>query len=242
MPDADNADAWIISVTDNGTVYLGIDPITPAALANEMKGRLRDREQQLYIKADARTPYADVMRVLEAVRSAGVAGPTLLTAQQELPAPGSIVPPKGLEVNLDAPSSSGSIMVQVLSSGQQSPTLRINHQTVSSTHAGRREPKSFWQRHKCKLPSSPESDKENGPDNSGPFSSSLQLSLCNSPNMAGVLGHHRLSRLASPRFLELGHVLHHAVHAIFPRRVRIGEHGHTRHFRTPLLAPHAGES
>jgi biopolymer transport protein ExbD len=132
MPDADNADASIISVTDNGTVYLGIDPITPAALANEMKGRLRDREQQLYIKADARTPYADVMRVLEAVRSAGVAGPTLLTAQQELPAPGSIVPPKGLEVNLDAPSSSGSIMVQVLSSGQQPPTLRINRQTVSS--------------------------------------------------------------------------------------------------------------
>ena len=131
MPDADNADAWIISVTDNGTVYLGIDPITPAALANEMKGRLRDREQQLYIKADARTPYADVMRVLEAVRSAGVAGPTLLTAQQELPAPGSIVPPKGLEVNLDAPSSSGSIMVQVLSSGQQSPIFKINHQTVS---------------------------------------------------------------------------------------------------------------
>jgi biopolymer transport protein ExbD len=132
VPDADNAGAWIVAVTDNGTVYLGIDPITPAALGDEMKNRPRDHQQKLYIKADARTPYADVMRVLEAVRSAGVAGPTLLTAQQESPAPASIVLPKGLEVFLDAPSSSGSIMVQVLSSGQQSPTLRINHQTVSS--------------------------------------------------------------------------------------------------------------
>jgi biopolymer transport protein ExbD len=130
-PDADNAGAWIVAVTDNGSVYLGIDPITPAALTDEMESRLRDREQKLYIKADARTPYADVMRVLEAAYGAGVAAPTLLTSQQESPAPGTIVPPKGLEVFLAPSSGSESIMVQVFSSGQQSPILKINHQSVS---------------------------------------------------------------------------------------------------------------
>jgi hypothetical protein len=35
------------------------------------------------------------------------------------------------------------------------------------------------------------------------------------PDVAGVFCHHRLPGLASERFLELGHVLHHAVHAIF---------------------------
>jgi biopolymer transport protein ExbD len=132
MPDADNANAWIVAVTDNGTVYLGIDPITLAAVTDEMKSRPRGREQRLYIKADARTPYADVMRILEGARAAGVTAPTLLTAQQESPAPGAIVPPQGLEIFLDPPAlSSGSIMVQVLSSGQQSPIFKINHQTVS---------------------------------------------------------------------------------------------------------------
>ncbi|MGA9979895.1 MAG: biopolymer transporter ExbD [Candidatus Sulfotelmatobacter sp.] len=130
-PDADNANAWIVAVTENGTVYLGTDPITPAALAGEMKNPPRDRQQKLYIKADARTPYADVMRVLEAARAAGVAAPTLLTAQQESPAPGTIVSPKGLEVLLDAPSSSSSILVQVLSSEQARPTLKVNSQDVA---------------------------------------------------------------------------------------------------------------
>lgn len=131
MPDADNANAWIVAVTDNGTVYLGINPITPAALADEMKSRPRDREQELYIKADARTPYADVMSVLEAARSAGVETSTLLTAQQESPAPGTMVPPQGLKVFLDAPSGLRSVMVQVLSSGQARPALKVNGEDVA---------------------------------------------------------------------------------------------------------------
>src|SRR5579863_7473883 len=53
---------------------------------------------------------------------------------------------------------------------------------------------------------------------------------------------HRLSRFAAPRLLKLWHVLHHAIHAILPRRVRIGKHGRTRDLRTPLLAPHTSKS
>ena len=35
MPDADNEGALIVAVTHSGSVYFGIDPITPAALAEK---------------------------------------------------------------------------------------------------------------------------------------------------------------------------------------------------------------
>ena len=67
VPDADNPDALIITVTDTGGLYFGIDPVTPGSLAEKLKGRLT-RTQNLYIKADARAPYAHVVKVLDALR------------------------------------------------------------------------------------------------------------------------------------------------------------------------------
>jgi len=67
MPDADQGDAVIVSVTDGGGVYLGVNPISPVALAETVKRGLANRtEKKLYIKADARTPYANVLKVLDA--------------------------------------------------------------------------------------------------------------------------------------------------------------------------------
>src|SRR3981081_1916182 len=80
VPDADNQDALIITVTDSGKFYFGIDPVTPDLLAEKLKGR-PPRGQNLYIKADARAPYASVVKVLDAARTAGVGGVTLLTTQ-----------------------------------------------------------------------------------------------------------------------------------------------------------------
>ena len=55
MPDADREDSLIVSVTDNGSLYFGIDPISPAALAERVRSSLSNRaEKNLYIKADAR--------------------------------------------------------------------------------------------------------------------------------------------------------------------------------------------
>jgi biopolymer transport protein TolR len=133
IPDADNADAWIVTVTDNGTVYLGIDPVTPAALADEMKIRPRSHQQKLYIKADARAPFANVQRVLEVARDTFFEAAVLLTSQPEASALGTVTSPQGLEVWVGAlPSGSQSIMVQALNAGQQSPTLKINREPVSS--------------------------------------------------------------------------------------------------------------
>jgi len=53
MPAADNEDAWIVTVAADGRTYFGTDPVTPAGLEGAMKSRPRNREQKLYIKADA---------------------------------------------------------------------------------------------------------------------------------------------------------------------------------------------
>jgi len=38
VPDADSPDALIITVTDTGKLYFGIDSVTPASLAEKIKG------------------------------------------------------------------------------------------------------------------------------------------------------------------------------------------------------------
>jgi biopolymer transport protein TolR len=103
LPDADQQDALVVTITEDGSVYLGVgpvnDPVNPGALAEAVKGILSNRpEKKLYIKADARTPYANVVKVIDTVGLAGVDVLNLLTAQPESPQPGTIVPPKGIQV------------------------------------------------------------------------------------------------------------------------------------------------
>src|SRR6266851_7914736 len=62
------------------------------------------------------------------------------------------------------------------------------------------------------------------------------------PNPASILPHHGLSHLASPSLLKFRHILHHAIHAIPPRRVWISIDQHAREFRSAFLAPHPPES
>ena len=100
VPDADNQDALIITVTDSAKFYFGIDPVTPDSLAEKLKGRMSNRTQNLYIKADARAPYACVVKVLDAARRAGVVGVTLLTTQPSTTPAGTIILPEGIEMEL----------------------------------------------------------------------------------------------------------------------------------------------
>jgi biopolymer transport protein ExbD len=98
-PDADNHDALIITVTDTGKLYFGIDPVTPESLAEKLKVRL-SHTQNLYIKADAKAPYACVVKVLDAAHTANVAGVTLLTTQPKTMQAGTVVLPEGIELEL----------------------------------------------------------------------------------------------------------------------------------------------
>jgi biopolymer transport protein ExbD len=136
FPDADKEDALIVTVTQNGDTYLGVDAITSDALANKIRHAVAFRaEKKAYIKVDARATYAEVEKVLSAARKGGVNAPVMLTRQREPVQPGILVPPKGFEVLIgpQMDSKSRPILVQVLSSGQQSPTLMVNDERVSWT-------------------------------------------------------------------------------------------------------------
>jgi len=129
---ADNPDAWVVTIIADGNLYFGADPVTADELTDWMKSHPRNREAKLYIKADARAPFAGVEKVLEIGRTMGFETPVLLTSQAEPTQPGTMVPPKGLEV-LVGPIPGGTVatVVQIVSSGQTLPVLRINGDEVS---------------------------------------------------------------------------------------------------------------
>lgn len=100
VPDADNPDALIVTVTDTGKLYVGIDPVPDGSLAETLKNRLSHGAQSLYIKADARAAYAYVVKVLDAARTAGVANVALLTTQPKRMQAGTVASPEGIEIKL----------------------------------------------------------------------------------------------------------------------------------------------
>src|SRR5207302_2844861 len=99
-------------------------------LAIKMKARPRNRQQNLYIKADARAPFADVEKVLQAGRTVFFETAVLLTSQAQSSEPGTMVPPKGLEVLLVPPAGSQPTEVQLIDSGEHAPVLKINNQQI----------------------------------------------------------------------------------------------------------------
>jgi biopolymer transport protein ExbD len=104
MPDADLADSLVVAVTVRGTVFLEVTTVTPAQLSAKVKAQLNGHPgKRVYLKGDARTPYSTVVEVLDALRTAGVNAPILLTSQHDS-TNASYVPPMGLEVLLPPPA------------------------------------------------------------------------------------------------------------------------------------------
>jgi biopolymer transport protein ExbD len=132
MPEADNEDAWIVTVTAEGATYFGTDPVAAASLADEMKRRPRKREQKLYVKADARAPFANIERVLEDGSEVWFEAAVLLTAQPVTPESGTVVPPKGLELLIGPrPPAMVATVVQLLNPEHQGLLLRVNGEEIS---------------------------------------------------------------------------------------------------------------
>jgi hypothetical protein len=90
MPAADQLGATVITVTADGEVFLGMQSVAVDALA-------RVPASTVYVKADARASYQQVLTVLEALRSHPV---VLLTAPTVRTEPGAIAPPFGVSVAL----------------------------------------------------------------------------------------------------------------------------------------------
>jgi biopolymer transport protein ExbD/biopolymer transport protein TolR len=102
VPNADTQDALVVALTADGTAYLRADRLTTPALADRVRSILSTRnDKTLYIKADARVPYARVVEIIDAVQTSGVEGVTLLTAQQDAADQGNrLMFPKGLEMRV----------------------------------------------------------------------------------------------------------------------------------------------
>ncbi len=93
MPDADKEDALLVAVTRDGKVFFGSDQISPDQLTNKIKDKLANRvDKRVFVRADARTKYGNVVEVVDNVRAAGVDQLGLLTEQRKAGAP---APPPG---------------------------------------------------------------------------------------------------------------------------------------------------
>ena len=105
VPNADTQDAVVVALTADGTTYLRADPLPTPALADRVRSILSTRnEKTLYIKADARVPYARFVEVIDSVWKSGIEGLTLLTVQRDASDQASRpVPPKGLELRVVQP-------------------------------------------------------------------------------------------------------------------------------------------
>jgi biopolymer transport protein ExbD len=137
-PEADDNDAWVVTVDNTGQLYFGVDPMTTKELEQWMIQHPRRRDQKLYIKADERAAYASVEKALDAASTAEFAEPVLLVNQRDASAkPGTVVPPKGLEVTIGSASPSGTVATVVeLAFSRRQPLVKVNHDEISSSTLG----------------------------------------------------------------------------------------------------------
>jgi biopolymer transport protein ExbD len=90
MRAADEPDATIIAVTADGKVFIGVKPAHLDSLSDLSAGTV-------YLKADARVQYQEILAVLEALRGKRI---LLLTAAPGKVETGAFLPPYGVEVKL----------------------------------------------------------------------------------------------------------------------------------------------
>jgi biopolymer transport protein TolR len=84
MADASKADALIVAVMHDGTIFLGNEFVTGEALTQRVKDRLSSRsDKTVYVRADARARYKFVVDAVDDVRAAGVDQLGLLTEQKQ---------------------------------------------------------------------------------------------------------------------------------------------------------------
>jgi biopolymer transport protein ExbD len=90
VPDADQKDATVVTVSSRGDIYVGTQPVTNGEIAGLSASTI-------YLKADARAPYQQVLTVLSVLTGHRV---VLLTEATAKAAPETITPPYGVSVTV----------------------------------------------------------------------------------------------------------------------------------------------
>lgn len=92
VPAADQKDATVVTVSARGDLYVGTQPITNGEIAGL-------HASTIFLKADARAPYQQVLTVLSALQGRRV---VLLAEATAKAVPETITPPYGLPVMVGA--------------------------------------------------------------------------------------------------------------------------------------------
>src|SRR5262245_60941134 len=83
MVDADKENALLIAINRDGKVFFGSDQIDPADLTQKLRDRIATHsDRRVFVKADARSRYKNVVSVVDDIRSADVSELGLLTEQK----------------------------------------------------------------------------------------------------------------------------------------------------------------
>lgn len=90
MRAADGQQATVVAITADGKLFVGVEPTEPGALGKLSAGTV-------YVKADSRVPFQNVLTVLDALRGRSV---VLLAATPENVNRTRILPPYGLELTV----------------------------------------------------------------------------------------------------------------------------------------------
>jgi biopolymer transport protein ExbD len=84
MQDADKETAVVLAITRDGKIYFGPTPVKLGEITVKVKDRMStELDKTVYVKADARAKYGDVVSVVDNVRAAGVDQLGLLTERVE---------------------------------------------------------------------------------------------------------------------------------------------------------------
>jgi len=84
MPDADKEDATEIAITRDGKIYMGSARIELDKIKAQVTDRISSKlDKTVYVKADSRAKYGDVVKVIDEVRAAGVDSLGLMTERIE---------------------------------------------------------------------------------------------------------------------------------------------------------------
>ncbi len=83
MPDADKADALIVSVMHDGKIFFNAQAINSDELTQKIKGGMASANTKIvFVRADARVRYGILVNTVDDVRSAGVDQLGLLTEKK----------------------------------------------------------------------------------------------------------------------------------------------------------------
>jgi biopolymer transport protein TolR len=89
MRGADREDALIVAIQRDGDVWLGNERLSLDQLPIKVRKAISNgSEKKIYIRADARAKYSDVLKVLRTMRATGVEDVAFLTDRRLLPAAG----------------------------------------------------------------------------------------------------------------------------------------------------------